>query len=345
MDLVALGTAADIVPMTGENRVITALGFRRLQQSSVAGVRALIAAQNLAGEELNTRHVVFQLAPCINATGRLGDADRGLQMLLTDDETLAAECARDLVAANGERRAIHEQVQNEACAWVEANADPAQDFALVVSRPGWHVGVIGIVASKLVERFYRPSILLSVGDDGMARGSGRSVHGLHLLEALDECADLLEGYGGHAAAAGMSIKAENIDAFRARLNAVVRAKLTLADLAPAVRADCEVPLSSMSAKLVQIIKRMEPFGPGNMRPVFLCRNLVHRYPPRVVGATHLKMSLSGAGETMDAIAFGMGERFPELARARALSVAFTLDENEWNGRISLQMKVKGVEAV
>jgi single-stranded-DNA-specific exonuclease len=341
LDFVALGTAADIVPLVGENRIIAKLGFEMLSNSVHAGLKALISQQGLAGKRISTSQVVFQIAPCINAVGRLGDPRRGVELLLTNDNATAEKYASELRDVNIERRVLDNTVADEACAWVNENCDPEKDFALVVGKEQWHVGVIGIVASKLVEKFHRPSILFSIGTDGVARGSGRSIPGLHLLNALGACSDILESFGGHAAAAGMSCKGKNIDAFRVKFNEVVRGMLKPEDLIPVITADAEISLNDISQKFFRIIKEMEPFGPGNMRPVLYCKDLQHKYSPKIVGNKHVKMSLIGDGVTMDAIGFNFGERFTELKTAGRIAMAFSLDENEWNGKVCMQMKVKG----
>ncbi|HEX3018702.1 MAG TPA: single-stranded-DNA-specific exonuclease RecJ [Chitinispirillaceae bacterium] len=342
LDIVALGTAADIVPLLGENRIIARYGFQLLNNTSHAGLKALIDLQGLTGKKISTSEVVFQLAPSINAGGRLGDAKKGVELLLTDDPQIAAQTAMQLRETNQERRALDNAVAEEAVSWVENNSSPDRDFVLVLGRESWHVGVIGIVASKMVDKFHRPSILFSIGPDGLARGSGRSIPGLHLLSVLNECSDILEGFGGHAAAAGMSIKCQNIDIFRERINQVVSKVINADDLVPQVIADAEINLSQLSPKFFRIINEMAPFGPGNMRPVFFCKNLKQKYSPRVVGQNHLKMMVIGDGVSMDAIGFNFADRYDEICRASSINLAFSLDENEWNGRINLQMKVKGV---
>jgi single-stranded-DNA-specific exonuclease len=341
LDLVALGTAADIVPLVGENRIIAKLGFKMLSNPVHPGLSALVKQQGLLGKPVSTTQVVFQIAPCINAVGRIGDPRRGVEMLLTNDANEAQMFAAALRDANVERRTLDNTVADEACAWVQKNCTPDQDYALVVGKENWHVGVIGIVASKLVEKFYRPSVLFSIGPDGLAKGSGRSIPGVHLLDALDKCSDVLESYGGHAAAAGMSCTKENIDKFRIRFNDVIKSMLKPEDLIPKVIADAEVTFLELSPKFCRIVKEMEPFGPGNMRPVLYCKGLKHKYSPKIVGNKHIKMALIRDGITMDAIGFNFGERFKELKAAENVTVAFSLDENEWNGKVSLQMKVKG----
>jgi single-stranded-DNA-specific exonuclease len=343
LDLAALGTAADIVPLTGENRIIAHLGFGQLPYTKNVGLRALLAVQDCDGKELSTGDVVFRIAPCINAVGRLGDPRRSVELLLTDDPALAALYAKELREANIERRALDNHIQEEAFAWVEENCDADSDFAIVASSRLWHCGVVGIVASKVVERYHRPAILFAIGENGMARGSGRSISGFHLHNALTQCGDLLEGFGGHAAAAGMSIREENIAAFRSRFNAIAREKLTPSDFVPKVNADAEVKLSDLTPEFYALIRKMEPFGPGNMRPVLVCRNVSNRFEPRVVGGKHLKMMVQEGRASLDAIAFNFGDRAAEVSRAPAYTVAFCLDENEWNGKKSLQLKVKGME--
>lgn len=342
LDIVALGTAADIVPLTGENRVIARFGFDLLNNSPNVGLKALIDLQGISGKKISTSEVVFQLAPCINAGGRLGDPTRGVELLLTEDSSNALQIAQELREVNLERRALDNAVAQEAITWIEQNCTLDNSYALVMGKENWHVGVIGIVASKLVDRFHRPSILFSIGEDGIARGSGRSIPGLHLLDALNECSDILEAFGGHAAAAGMSIRSEKIDLFRERINSVIGEKVSPDDLVPQVVADAEINLSQISPRFFRIVNEMAPFGPGNMRPVLFCKNLKHKCAPRIVGQNHIKMLLTGEGISMDAIGFNFGDRFEDICRASDISLAFSLDENVWNGRVSLQMKVKGI---
>ncbi|HUI91286.1 MAG TPA: single-stranded-DNA-specific exonuclease RecJ [Chitinivibrionales bacterium] len=343
LDLAAVGTAADIVPLVGENRIIASIGFGQLPYTKNQGLRALLSAQGCDGASISTGDVVFRIAPCINAVGRLGDPRRGVELLLTDDPALARLYAAELKEANIERRALDNHIQDEAFSWVEENCDADRDYGIVAGSRQWHCGVVGIVASKLVERYHRPSILFAIGENGLARGSGRSIAGFHLHDALTECSGLLEGFGGHAAAAGMTIKEENLAAFRSRFNEIAHKKIAPEDLVPKVTADAVVRLAELTQEFYSGITAMEPFGPGNMRPVLVCRDLKNRFDPRVVGEKHLKLMVQDGGISMDAIAFNFGDRKNELGRAGAYTLAFCLDENEWNGRKSLQLRVKGVE--
>jgi single-stranded-DNA-specific exonuclease len=344
LDLAALGTVADIVPLRGENRVIVSLGFGMLAHTTNPGLYALLSAQDCAGRDLSTGDVVFRIAPCINATGRLGDSRRGVELLLTDNKAAAALIAQELRQANIERRAIDAKIQEEAFAWVEENCDPENDYAIVAGSDTWHCGVVGIVASKIVERYHRPAILFAIGDNGMARGSGRSIPGFHLHDALTNCKSLLEGFGGHAAAAGMTLKQENLDRFRLMFNEEARSRLSADDLVPKITVDAEVKISDLTPKLYSILKQMEPFGPGNNRPVLVSRDVRNRYSPKIVGKNHLKLSVhDGNGPAMDAVAFNFGDRLDEIVAAESYTLAFSLDENEWNGRKNLQLKVRGVE--
>ena len=343
LDLAAVGTAADIVPLIGENRIIAQLGFEQLRRTSNSGLKALIAEQGLSGKPLSTGEVGFQIAPCINAVGRLGDPKRGVELLLTEDPITAARYARELKEANIERRAIDKAMQEEAFAWAERHFDPARDHAIVIARPNWHCGVVGIVASKVAERYHRPALLFSINDDGIARGSGRSIAAVHLHKALTECKSLLENFGGHAAAAGMTMKACNLEKFTIRFNEVVGREVAFEDMVPHINADAQIELTECTYPFFNALKRIEPFGPGNARPLFLCRNLTHKYEPRIVGTNHLKMTVAAQGSMLDAVGFNFGHRLNEVKNARTFSLAFSLDENEWNGRKSLQMKVKGVE--
>lgn len=341
-DIVALGTAADIVPLTGENRIIVKYGFEQLGGTRNIGLQKLMQLQTLTRKKLTTNDIVFGLAPCINAGGRVGDSQKAARLLLTENEQDASLYAQELVSMNRQRQMLDANVQEQAVAWVLSNVNLDKEYAIVAGAPDWHVGVIGIVASKIAEKFCRPTFLFSVEKNGMARGSGRSIPSVHLLEILQECRHILQGFGGHAAAAGATIKTENLPEFRSHFNEILKTKITKDALIPLVIADAELTIKQLTPKFYRILKQMEPFGPGNRRPVFFCKNVSNRYTPRVVGKNHLKMTVTSEGAVMDAIAFNFGERLQDTIRNPSFGLAFAVDENTWNGRTTLQMRVKGI---
>ncbi len=345
LDLVALGTAADIVPFVGENRVIATYGYKRMQETDNLGLHTLMDLQNIENKIINTSDVVFKLAPAVNAAGRLGDPSKGLKLFLSQD---AGECdlfARELMKVNNERRTYNEKVEKEAKLWADTQVDFDKEFAVICGDRSWHAGVIGIAASKVVEAYCRPAFLFSVDKEGKAHGSGRSIDGCDLVTALDSCKDLLERYGGHKMAAGATLPEENIPAFRIRFNEALKSQLEQEKLVPVVHVDVEARIPQLTPKFFGVLKRMEPFGPKNMRPVLYSKGLTLRQPPQNVGkgGAHLKLSVRADGVLMDAIGFGFGERAAELRTARSFSLAYTLTENTFRGQTTLQMNIKGIE--
>ncbi|MGD9201080.1 MAG: single-stranded-DNA-specific exonuclease RecJ [Chitinispirillia bacterium] len=342
LDITAFGTIADIVPLVGENRTIVKLGLERLTHTKNLGLQKLINYQNLTGKTLSTGDVGFILAPCINAAGRLGKSNHGVKLLLADNETEASKYAKGLVLMNKKRRSLDKYVYDSTIKWIYHNVDLKNDYVIVAGDPSWHVGVIGITASKIVEQFFRPTFLFSHGDNGYAKGSGRGVNGLHLLDALKECSGYLESYGGHETAAGATIKIENITKFREHFNSVVKSLISIDKLVPHIFVDAEIDVEQLTPKLYRIIKQMEPFGSQNARPVLLCHGLNNYSKPRIVGKKHLKMRISKDGQVIEAIAFNFGDRIQDIVNSNNFSLAFSLDENTWNGRKNLQLKVKGM---
>lgn len=344
LDLVSIGTAADIVPLVGENRIIAAYGYEQIKNTLNGGLAALMREQNLEGKPITTADVVFKLAPSINAAGRLGEPGRGAKLFISTDPGEWRAFARELVQVNEERRAFDEKVQREAIAWAGANIDFDEEYVIVAGDREWHAGVIGIAASKMVDNYCRPAFLFSIDENGEAKGSGRSIEGCDLVAALTECDDLMIKYGGHKMAAGATLREENLPEFRRRFNEAVRKQLTEEQLVPTVKVDGDVRLAQLTPKFFNIIKRMEPFGPKNMRPVFVSEGVQHYRKPRTVGkgGAHLKLSLIADGVIIDGIAFGFGKRYREVVDAQRLTVAYTLTENEYMGKRSLQMNVKGL---
>ncbi len=339
LDFVALATVADVVPLTGENRILVRHGLKLLAESHWTGVRALVEAAGLAGKPVKSGHVGFILAPRLNAAGRIGDANDGLRLLLTDDADEAARLARELETLNARRQALDQRVLDEAVERADAVLGP-EDRALVLAADGWHPGVIGIVASRLVERYGRPAFLVGWEGD-LGRGSGRSIAGFDLHAALHRVGHHLEKYGGHTMAAGLTIRRERYEAFRVAFLAVARDLLAPDDLVPAQRVDLELPLSLVSDDLEKLIRYLEPCGPGNPAPVFGVRG-ARAVGARRVGSNHLRFLLDDASGVLPAIAFQWADAIPDHWLAERLDVAFRLERDEWRGRTTLQARVAAI---
>jgi single-stranded-DNA-specific exonuclease len=294
LDLVALAGAADIVSLTGENRVMVRKGIELINTNPRPGIKALITAARMEPGNLTAGQIIFSLAPRINAVGRMGEAIRAVQLFITDDEKEANELASILESENGERRKIDETTFSHALQKAEAELDLENDIGLVLHDDNWHPGVIGIVASRMVEKFLRPAVMLSTVD-GVAKGSARSISGFNVYNALQECEDLLIQYGGHEAAAGISLEIENIDEFRKRFNAILKRSIQGKDILPEIVIDSHISFNEITPKFIRILDQFAPFGPGNMRPVFMAKGVKIIYPPRIVGNNHLIVYLKQNG--------------------------------------------------
>lgn len=340
LDLVALATVADLVPLTGENRVLVRYGLRALKQTSKPGLRALLEVSGVDGE-VTAGQVGFRIAPRINAVGRLGDAADALELLLTDDPRRAAELAEHAEDTNRRRQDEDRRTLDEAMALVD-ELDPRTSFGVVLAREGWHPGVIGIVASRVVERIHRPVVLVAL-EDGRGRGSGRSIPGFHLYEAMHACRRHLARFGGHRQAAGMELAADDLAAFAADFDAEARRRLDGVELRGEVRADAELALSEADLELARLFGYLGPHGIGNPRPVFVARELEVVGEPRSVGSGHLKMHLREGGVTRPAIGFGLAERVPpDTLKGRRVDVLYQLTVNEWRGRQEAQLQLRDV---
>ncbi len=336
LDLVGLATVADVVPLVGENRTLVKHGLKVLARSRWPGLRALINVGGLGGREIRAAHLGFVLGPRLNAAGRIGDANDGLRLLLTDDPVEAGELARRLDALNGERQAIDQRILDEALAQVE-QGDPARDAGLVLSGEGWHPGVVGIVASRVVERYGRPTLLIAFDGD-LGRGSGRSISRFNLHTALTACGDLLERFGGHHMAAGVTIRRSQFDAFRERFAAVVRDAVAPNELGPEQRVDLELALGEATHDLERLCRHLEPCGMGNASPVFGVRRVRLTGAARV-GNGHLKGTLADGPDRLAAIGFQWADRVPWLEADTLVDAAFRLECNEWQGRTTLQARL------
>lgn len=343
LDLVALGTAADIVPLVGENRIFTKFGMNQIARTNKPGLKSLIFVSGILGKEIGTGQVVFILAPRINAVGRLGDAELAIRLLTTKDEAKASELARLLDQENQRRKNIDETTLEEALEMIEHNVDLNKDKAIVLASCGWHPGVIGIVASRLVERFHRPTIMIAIdGEEG--KGSARSIPGFHLYEALRECDDHLIRYGGHKYAAGLSISPKNIDLFRERLKKVTDQRLQNDDLIPKVLIDAELELSQIDSDLIKLLDLFAPFGPQNNRPVFLTRNVSVWGEPYVVGNNHLRLRVKKNGAVFDCIGFGFGDMSKPLCmKGVKLDLTYVIETNYWEETYKIQLRIKDLK--
>ena len=341
LDLVALATVADVAALRGENRIFVRYGMRMIAETENVGLRALLRASGMDGKPLTAGRIGFTLAPRLNAAGRLGHALRGVELLLTDSTHEANTIARELEELNQRRQALDRTTLDEARRMAEPMVARG-DVGLVLAREGWHPGVIGIVASRIVEEYSRPTVLVALeGQTG--KGSGRSVSRFDLHAALGECADLLLRFGGHRAAAGVTVATPLVTDFARRFDDVARARLAPADLVPELRVDAEVELDAEMLALDVMLRHFEPFGVGNPSPMFAARNVVTAGAPRVIGRDGLKLTLVGStGTQIEAIGWGMAAMAPSIRAGSALDVAFRLERDEYNGVSRLQARLADV---
>ena len=337
LDLVALATVADIVPLTGENRTLVSFGLKTLARSRWPGLRALVAAAGLAGKPIRAGHVGFILAPRLNAVGRIGDAKDGLRLLLTEDESVAYELAHALEAMNTRRQGMDQEILRGVVEEIDGAIDLDRTFGLVLANAEWHAGVIGIVASRVVERYARPTFLIAVeGNEG--KGSGRSIPGFDLHAALSACSGHLVRYGGHPMAAGLTIEKKNIGAFREAFNDAATTQLTKDDLVNTQRVDVKMSIGQFDTELEHLLRHMEPCGFGNPAPVFAVTG-VRAADARTVGQNHLKFVMRDNPHKLEAIGFNLADRIPGGWLDSEVDVAFRLEENEYGGVVSLQARV------
>lgn len=337
LDLVALGTIADLVPLTGENRVLVRFGLEVLARTRNPGLRALMERTGLAGTQPTAWQIGFVLAPRINAVGRMDAAEKAVGLLLTEDAAGAQAIAETFEGVNASRQEEDRRLLAEVLEEVERSYDPERDRAIVMAGEGWHPGVIGIVASRVVERFHRPTVLIALDAEGNGRGSARSVPGFHLLEGLEACAGHLDAFGGHRTAAGLAIRREAVDAFRTAFHRHAGERLTPEQLVPSLTIDLELPLEGVNAQLFLELSRFGPYGPGNPEPVLALRDVAARGYPRIVGENHLKMVVARNGRALDTIGFNLGHLMSRLNLNRGpMTIACRLRENVYLGRSTLQ---------
>jgi len=335
LDLAALGTVADIVPLRGENRILVQRGLRQLAQTRWPGVRALAEAARV-NPPYTTGEVGFQLAPRLNAAGRLGTAEEALRLLLTDDPGEARTLALELDRRNRERQQVEQETLEAAEA---ALGDPAERFAIVLGQPGWHPGVLGIVAARLSRRHHRPTWIIGFDEEGIGKGSGRSIEGAPLVSLLEPCGHLLERFGGHAMAAGLTIRRESFESFQALFETEVRARLDAEALRPLIRPECEIALGELDFGFLDHHESLQPFGAGNPQPLFIARGVVPAAPPVTMKEKHLRLTLRQRDSRHEAVFFNTLAH--ELPRP-PWDVAFRIAPNLWQGRLRLQIVVQAI---
>lgn len=337
LDLVVTAIAADIVPITGENRVLAYFGLKRVNEQPSPGIEALIQLGGI-DKSLHINSLVFVIAPRVNAAGRMDDARKAVQLFIEKDPHKAGEFAQMLHHDNTDRKDADLSITQEALSLIDADLSMRDRKSTVIFQPHWHKGVVGIVASRLIEKYYRPTIVLTQSGEIIA-GSARSVSGFNVYEAVHQCKDLLLGYGGHFYAAGLTMSPDKVTAFSDLFESVVAGSITEELLIPELVIDAEVSFQSMVPSFYNILKQMEPFGPGNMRPVFVARKVCDQGYSKIVKEEHIRFVLKQGETVFTGIGFNMAAKFPLLAGSALVDIVFTLDENEWNGEKNLQLKV------
>ena len=341
LDLVATAIAADIVPMTGENRLLCYLGIEKMRQAPRPGLQFFISSLN---KPVSVSDLVFIIAPRINAAGRMNSGISAVELLLSRDQEEALPMARAIEFSNTERRSTDERITKEALQQIEL--DEAQyNSSTVVYHPSWHKGVIGIVASRLIEKYYRPTVVITKSETVLA-GSARSVNGFDVYQALESCKDQMIQFGGHKYAAGLTLKEEQLGAFKEAFEHAVKSQILESQLKPVLYFDAVLKFDAVTSKLYRILAQMAPFGPKNMKPVFVTHNCIDKGGSRLVGneKNHLKLQIiDPTGVVMQGIGFGLGEYYAKIKKRYLFSILYTLDENEFNYMKSLQLVVKDIQ--
>lgn len=341
LDMVAVSIASDIVPITGENRILAHFGLKKLNDNPCKGLQAL---KELSGktDDFTITDIVFSIGPRINAAGRIDDAKKSVKLLIASCTETAEDAGLIVNLKNSERKEFDANITEQALAMILNSPEMENRKSTVVYHESWHKGVIGIVASRLTEKYYRPTIVLTQSN-GMVSGSARSVLGYDLYEALTACSDLLEQYGGHKYAAGLTMKVENVEAFSQRFEEVVCASITDNMLTQGIDIESEIHLNEIDAKFFRILNQFAPFGPQNMAPIFLSRNVSSYRYGSVVGNNHLKMTIRQSDSPLfDCIAFGCGEYLEQINIGKPFDVCFTIEQNVWRDRKNIQLNIKGI---
>ncbi|MFZ4581201.1 MAG: single-stranded-DNA-specific exonuclease RecJ [Paludibacter sp.] len=346
LDLVALSIASDIVPITGENRILAFFGLKQINTNPSIGLKSIIEVCGLADKELSISEIVFRIGPRINASGRMKLATEAVQLMVTNDPVFAKEKSSTINDYNNDRKDLDKNITDEAIALIAADERYSKRRSIVVHKPDWHKGVIGIVASRLSEEYYKPSIVLT-NSNGLASGSARSVPGFDIYKAIDSCRDLLENFGGHMYAAGLSLKEENIPLFTERFEKFVFENILEEQTYPQIEVDALLSFSDITPKFFRVLKQFGPFGPGNMKPVFVTKKVIDYGTSRLVGKDqeHLKLELvdSSSENVMNGIAFRMHTFNDHLKALNPLDICYTIEENNFNGNTNIQLMIRDIQ--
>src|SRR5690606_11444302 len=343
LDLVTVSIASDIVPITGENRTLAYYGLLKLGADPNPGLKALIKTAGINKNILNISDIVFGIGPRINAAGRMDDARHAVHLLTAFKPELVNAQSRLIDSKNDLRREYDNTITEEALAMIRESEQLRNRRTTVLFHPEWHKGVIGIVASRLIERYYRPPVVLTRSGD-LITGSARSVNGFDLYSAISDCGDLLEQFGGHKYAAGLTLKAENLEAFAQRFEEVVSARITEESLTQAIRIDEEITLDEITPKFMRITRQFAPFGPGNTQPLFMSRAVQCARSPQLVGNNHLKFFVRQNGSAVyDSIAFGLGNFCERIRPGQPFHICYSVEENTWNGKTSIQLNIRDIK--
>ena len=341
--LITLGIAADVVPIKDENRVLVHHGLNILENLEKPGLKTLLELAGLKGH-ISVGQLVFSIAPRINAAGRLGDANRAVELLVTDDQDKARLLAKELDNENKRRQMIQQAVVDEALLKVNAEADLKNENALVLANAGWHPGVVGIVASKIKEEFNRPTIIIAL-ENGSGKGSARSVAGFDLYEALTACKTHLDGYGGHPMAAGLTLSNQKLEDFKKAFIDFANERLTKENLQATLTLDSEITLQDITPRFMEFLDKLSPYGPGNMRPKFAIRNAEIAGAPKVIGKTgeHIRFKIRQGLKSYPAVGFGLSNKYEMLITGQPVDIACVVETNEWQGNTSIQMNVRDIK--
>ena len=347
LQLLAMSIASDIVPITGENRIFAHFGIQQLNKAPFTGLSAIMQVAGIETKKITINELVYKIGPRINACGRMKSGRAAVELLLTDDPDFARQQAEEVNHHNEDRRDCDAETTKEALQQLQDDPTYAQRRSTVVYSPNWHKGVVGIVASRLTETYYRPTIVLTAGEDGIISGSARSVGGFDIYTAIDSCSDLLTNFGGHKYAAGLSMHIDDLPEFKQRFETYVAAHIREDQLQPTLLVEAELDLADITSAFYNVIRYLEPFGPGNPRPLFATRNLINHRDTRAVGkeGEHLRLDVTDRAYAITGIAFKRGDMAKHIQNGNPVDICYELDENTFNDRTTIQMMVQDIKAI